>query len=323
MNTPPEITIQYTLCPLGCIQDDKTILTGRDLIHNLPGDFNIVQCRSCGLIRTNPRPTPETIDFYYPDDYGPYLGTRVQQESLEDLKWTFKFKSHLKKILRKIFNSNSTLVPQLPPGRMLEIGCASGTFMHQMAKKGWQVSGIEFSSKAAQATAALGYPVYVGPLETAPEFNESFDLIVGWMALEHLHSPVAGLQKLRNWAKPNTWLVLSMPNAGSLEFRLFKKRWYALQLPNHLYHYTPNTISRILNHSGWKPEKIFHHKTLINLLVSTGYLLCDKGHTHIGKKLINSPEKSGIWNCILYPLAWILSYFGQTGRMTIWARVSE
>src|SRR3546814_19345766 len=59
------------------------------------------------------------------------------------------------------------------------------------------------------------------------------DLIVGWMVLEHLHQPLAVLRKLRRWIQPDGWLVLSVPDAGSLEFRVFGDRWYALQLPTH------------------------------------------------------------------------------------------
>jgi hypothetical protein len=66
-------------CPLGCSVSDETVLTGRDLLHDLPGEYTVVKCNSCGLMRTNPRPTPEAIGTYYPDDYGPYLGTQIRQ----------------------------------------------------------------------------------------------------------------------------------------------------------------------------------------------------------------------------------------------------
>jgi 2-polyprenyl-3-methyl-5-hydroxy-6-metoxy-1,4-benzoquinol methylase len=206
---------------------------------------------------------------------------------------------------------------------MLEIGCASGAFLHQMAGQGWQVEGIEFSEKAAQAAAQLGYRVHAGPLETAPQPHEPFDLIVGWMVLEHLYDPIGGLQKLRKWAKPDTWLVLSVPNAGALEFRLFKDKWYALQLPTHFNHFTPETLENVLSASGWKLEKVHHQRVLSNLIASAGYVLRDKGYAKLGEKFINFPERAGKWHYVLYPLAWLLSVFGQTGRMTIWARVKS
>jgi SAM-dependent methyltransferase len=206
---------------------------------------------------------------------------------------------------------------------MLEIGCASGAFLHHMACQGWKVQGIEYSEKVAQAAAKLGYPVHSGPLETAPQPDQPFDLIVGWMVLEHLHEPVAGLKKLREWAKPGAWLVLSVPNAGSAEFRLFKDKWYALQLPTHLYHFTPRTLEKVLSASGWHLEDVRHQRVLGNLFASVGYVLRSKGFMQIGQKLINFPESAGWWNHVLYPIAWLLSVFGQTGRMVVWARVKS
>lgn len=317
--TPTEIVLEDVECPLGCSKNDAAVLAGRDLLYDLPGEFTVVKCRTCGLMRTNPRPTQETIGFYYPDDYRPYHGTRVQHAKPIPSSWIKKL---LRPIVRRVFNSNATALPALAPSRMLEIGCASGAFLHQMAAQGWQVQGIEFSEKAAQASAQLGYHVHVGPLETAPPPDEPIDLIVGWQVLEHLHDPIGGLQKLRKWVRPGTWLVLSVPNTGSIEFSIFKDRWYGLHLPNHLYHFSPETLKHVLQASGWTLEKVFHQRVLTQLIASSGYVLRDNGYRKVGKNFIDFPSRPGRWMYVLYPLAWLLSLFGQTGRMTIWARAS-
>ena len=318
MNIPKEVILEDIDCPIGCSKTDDVVLTGQDLLHNLPGLFTVVKCSSCGLMRTNPRPSPETMGFYYPDNYGPYVGTKVQHARPKSASW---LKRLLRPTFRYIFNSNMMTLPAMAPGRMLEIGCASGAFLHHMAGEGWRVQGIEFSEKAAQTAAGLGYRVHAGPLETAPQPEEAFDLIVGWMVLEHLHDPIACLRKLHGWAKPGAWLVLSVPNAGSFEFSIFKDKWYALQLPTHLHHFTPQTLENILQITGWKLEKVHHQRVLGNLIASTGYVLRDRGYVKVGQKFIDFPEHAGKWNYALYPLAWLLSVFGQTGRMTVWARV--
>jgi 2-polyprenyl-3-methyl-5-hydroxy-6-metoxy-1,4-benzoquinol methylase len=318
MSTHKNVMLEVVACPLGCSRNDEDVLIGHDLLHDLPGEFTVVKCNTCGLMRTNPRPTPATIGFYYPDDYGPYVGTRVHHARP---KPSIVIKELFKPLFRLIFNFNVTALPTMAPGRMLEIGCASGAFLHHMAGQGWQVQGIEFSEKAAQAAAQLGYRIHAGPLETAPQPDEPVDLIVGWMVLEHLHDPVGGLQKLREWAKPGAWLALSVPNAGSLEFRLFKDKWYALQLPTHFHHFTPATLEKVLSASGWKLEKVHHQRVLSNLIASTGYVLRDKGYAKLGQKLIDFPERGRWMVYALYPLAWLFSVLGQTGRMTVWARV--
>ena len=312
---PDEITLEYTKCPLGCELNDELVVKGKDLLHNLPGIFSVVRCTSCGLMRTNPRPSQETIGFYYPDNYGPYLGTEIKKNFSPDVKLSL-----IKKIIKKLIDFKTKPLPYLSPRRMLEVGCGAGAFLHKMAAKGWEVSGIELSKKAAEAASNHGYNIYKGALETAPAPSQPCDLIVGWMVLEHLHDPIQGLKKLFHWARPGGYLVLSVPNAGALEFNLFKKRWYALQLPNHLYHFTPKTLRKTINASGWQAERIIHQRVLSNFVASTGYLLQDKGYANMAKALINFPVSSGIMQYAIYPLAFLLSLMGQTGRMTIWAR---
>ncbi len=320
MNFSNTAVLEEVPCPLGCSVGDEFVLAGSDLLHALPGKFNVVKCRGCGLLRTNPRPAPESMGPYYPDSYGPYLGTQVRSAGLKSAS---ALKELLKQLARHVFHFNTEPLPPIATGHLLEIGCASGAFMHGMASQGWRVQGIEFSAEAAGAASALGYQVHAGALETAPNPDEPFDLVVGWMVLEHLHDPLLGLKKLRQWAKADAYLVLSVPNAASLEFCFFKDRWYALQLPTHLYHFTPKSIGKVLDAGGWTIEKICHQRVLGNAIASTGYVLFDKGMKGLGQKLIDFPQNAGRWNYALYPLAWLLSLFGQTGRMTIWAKAKQ
>lgn len=311
----PPVILEDVACPLGCEPDDEIVLTGRDLLHDIPGEFKVVRCRHCGQMRTNPRPTADTIGFYYPDDYGPYISSQVTNTARAG-----GVKGALKALVHAVLNFNGEKIPPLAPGRLLEVGCASGSFLQRMAAQGWKVQGIEFSAKAAQDAAALGHQVHVGSLETAPTPPEPVDLIVAWMVLEHLHDPVAGLRKLRACAKPDAWLALSVPNAGSLEFRVFRDKWYALQLPTHLSHYTPKTLGQVLEAGGWSIERVFHQRGLGNVIASTGYVMRNRGFAKLGRWLIDFAERGGRWNYVLFPLAWAMSLFGQTGRMTIWAR---
>lgn len=317
MHKNAHVLLEDMSCCLGCQKSDEFLFSAHDLFYGMPGDYNVVKCRSCGLIRTNPRPSPESMGLYYPDNYGPYLGTMVNQDLQ---KKRFGIKHFFKPFVNKIFNFNSTVLPKLRPGLMLEIGCASGSFLNYMAGMGWRVQGIEFSEKAAKVAENLGYKVHAGSLENAPKPKELFDLIVGWMVLEHLHDPVGSLKKLRDWAQPDAWLVFSVPNADSLEFNLFKDKGFALQLPTHLHHFTPESLEKVLEISGWQVCKIYHQRTLSNIIGSIGFLLRDKGHPKLGNRLIKLPSQGGFVVYLLYPLAYLLSLFGQTGRMTVWAK---
>lgn len=311
------VTLEHVPCPLNCQSGDVHVLTGRDLLHDLPGQFDVVRCQGCGLMRTSPRPTAESIGAYYPADYGPYKGTRV--DSLhQDVT---SIKARLVAVAKKMFDTKAHALPVIPVGRMLEIGCASGSFLHEMAAKGWQVEGIEFSPEAAAAARALGHKVDTGAVESIEKPAATYDLIVGWMVLEHLHEPTASLLKLRGWAKPGAWLAVSVPDAGALEFAVFRHRWYALQLPTHLFHFDRDSIERVLDQSGWKLVSIHRHRSIANLVASVGYWIRDHVSRRLGENLIRYPERAGRVGALLAFLpALLLGGLGQTGRMTIWAR---
>ncbi len=321
---PAEVVLETVPCPFGCAGGDETVLVGHDRLHGLPGAFQVVKCRACGLLRTNPRPTRKTIGFYYPEDYGPHLRTvetAAATPPRERPRWKrLGLRAH-RYLFYEAFRFNHERFPPLPPGRMLEVGCATGAFLHAMAERGWEVEGLESSERAAREARSHGHIVYLGTLEEAPDPTRLYDLVVGWMVLEHLHNPLLGLEKLRRWVRPGGWLALSVPNAGSLEFRWFREAWYALSLPTHLYHFTPRTLTRLLSECGWRAERIFHQRLMSNLLASMGYVLEDRGYRNfITRALVTSPVREGRLHYRLYPLAWMLSLFGQTGRMTVWAR---
>lgn len=291
----------------------------RDRLHALPGEFTVVRCATCGLMRTNPRPTRDSIGLYYPDDYGPYRSTQIKSGAARPRPPLWK--RLLQPLYQRALRFNTNILPQLEGGRMLEVGCASGGFMAQMAAQGWQVEGIEFSDKAAARAREAGFKVYSGTLESAPEPDAQYDLVVGWMVIEHLHDPVASLAKLASWTRPGGWLAVSVPNAGSLEFRLFKQAGYALQVPSHLYHFTPETLGLVLERAGWQVNRIFDQRLLSNLFGSVGYVLEDLGAPkRLVRALKRYPGHAGWGHAVLYPFAWVMAALGQTGRMTVWAR---
>lgn len=307
---PKQVVLENRACPFGCARRDEVVVIGKDRIYGVAGEFQVVRCCTCGLLRTNPRPTIDTIGYYYPDNYHPHISTLASQNDIP--AW--------KQWISRMLPLNVENIPPVRPGYMVELGCASGSFLHLMANKGWQVEGIEPSRIAATAAQTLGYPIHIGPVETAPDPQQQCDLVIGWMVLEHLHEPRLVLEKLRRWTRPGGWLVLSVPNAASLEFRVFRDAWFALQLPTHLYHFTPETIRHLLTICGWRVEKIFHQRMLGNLFSSIGYKLREKGsETALVDWLIGYPE-NGPMQYVFFPLAWLLSMSGQTGRMTIWAQ---
>ena len=70
--------------------------------------------------------------------------------------------------------------------------------------------------------------------------------------LEHLHDPREALSKAYQLLKRGGLLVVAVPNFDSLQARIFRQRWYHLDAPRHLYHFTPHTLKMLLHEVGFK-----------------------------------------------------------------------
>ncbi len=292
-------------CPLGCAAGDVPVLRGRDRLLGLPGEFAVVRCAGCGLMRTDPRPTQAAMAAYYPESYHPYADTQVAKGEERRAKgWR---------------ESLNRALPPLGPGRLLEVGCGSGVFLAEMARSGWRVEGIEPSRAAGQAARAAGFAVHVGALETAPEPMGPFDLIAGWMVLEHLHQPVAALARLARSAAPGGWLAVSVPDAGSWELAAFGAAWYGLDLPRHLYHYTPAALGRLLAAGGWRVERVMWQRDPKNLLHSTCYVCRDRGWERAAAWLAEAAVNRRVPH-LRAALGQLLGRLHASGRITVWAR---
>lgn len=301
-------------CPMGCQPDDEPVLQAIDQLHGLPGRFSVVRCRSCQLMRTSPRPTLESIGRYYPDPYGPYHAAPSTDPGSD--RWTARLARRLR------LDGTRMLVPPIRPGRALEIGCATGALLRKVRARGWQVQGIEPSADAAAVARQAGLDVHVGPVETAPTPQGKYDLVLASHTLEHLHRPREVFERLHEWTNPEGWLSCAVPDASSFVFRHFKDHWYDLDVPRHLYHYTPETLTKLLATTGWQVERVMGQPTLNSFAGSYGYRFRDRrgSDSWLAKRFLNFPESGSLFKTLLEPLSWILTGMKQTGRMVVWAR---
>ncbi len=70
------------------------------------------------------------------------------------------------------------------------------------------------------------------------------------MVLEHVHWPHRLIAAAVEALSPGGLLAISVPNIASWGYRLFGKDWWPLELPRHLLHFTPDTLSCLLEAHG-------------------------------------------------------------------------
>ena len=138
------------------------------------------------------------------------------------------------------------------PGRVLDVGCGRGLLLKVFRNRGWEVAGTELSDQAASyAREVLHLPVQTGNLEQLNLPANQFDAVVMWHVLEHLPEPRATLAVVNRVLKPGGVFIASVPNFGGWEARFSRDKWFHLDVPRHLTHFTNESLRHLLRDTGF------------------------------------------------------------------------
>ena len=132
-------------------------------------------------------------------------------------------------------------------GSVLDIGQGTGEFLHHMQGKGWTVKGIEPNAEARQFAKEKYHLDVEDESEMANLSEHSFDLITMWHVLEHVPDLSGRMEQLKKLVKKDGYIIIAVPNLDSPDSRKYKEKWAALDVPRHLYHFTKETMTKLLN----------------------------------------------------------------------------
>tara|TARA_Y100000294_G_C8570697_1_gene342597 strand:+ start:2316 stop:3137 length:822 start_codon:yes stop_codon:yes gene_type:complete len=177
-------------------------------------------------------PVPDCLDSYYPSSYRGY-GPVVLA------------------VLRALYRLRVRgWVSDRSPGRVLEVGCGPGLMLEALQEKGWSVVGVERNEDAcSDARQRLGAEVVAGGIENVDK-TEGFDLIVLFNVLEHVADPMYLLKECAARLNRRGALVVSVPNLRSWQASFGGPVWLHLDVPRHLVHFTPDSLSDALQSVG-------------------------------------------------------------------------
>ncbi|MEX2263020.1 MAG: class I SAM-dependent methyltransferase [Bryobacteraceae bacterium] len=162
------------------------------------------------------------------------------------------------------YSSHTLLLRSLPEkgeGRpVLDIGCADGYLGAILARRGYQVIGIEAPGRAG---ARNGMRIVEADLESGlpPLPLERFAYVICADVLEHLRSPASLLRQIRERLEPGGRLVASLPNSGHAYFRwtVLRGEFPALDRGlfdrTHLHFYTWRGWNDLLTSAGFAIER--------------------------------------------------------------------
>ena len=327
-----EYELEQVKCPVcDCGKYNIYMSAVEELYNKTREKFDIVKCHDCGFVFTNPRPTKETISVFYPDSAGYYQPVDAILKYNRSFKETlirtvlahfynYNIKTAIPKsaayILNKILNRKIKLahIPNfVNDGSLLDIGCSSGLYLSRMAVYGWNVHGIELNKNASEhAKNKLGLKnIFNGSLEDYKGFDNFFDVVHMGMVLEHLHDPDKCLRLVYNLLKKNGQLIVSVPDISGFEARVYGKYAYMLHVPQHLCHFTPETVRKLMTNAGFTIKRIIHHNFDRDMVASAQYL----EKKWLGKILSNICIRT----FLVKPFVFGLGALGKTSRMSIYA----
>ena len=216
-------------------------------------EFQIQECLNCGLLFTEPRPPKDKIgDYYKSEEY--YSHQENKKGFIPKLYESIKA-INLKNKYKIATNGKSA-------GKLLDIGCGVGDFIHTAEEQGWQCTGVE-PSQDAKAIAKKRIKAEILSSEDLEQIpNETFDVITMWHVLEHVDDLKWQMAQLQRLIKKGGRIVIALPNYKSYDATFYKEKWAAYDVPRHLNHFNKDTLVKIF-------------KTNYLNLVKTDKLKCD------------------------------------------------
>jgi SAM-dependent methyltransferase len=308
--------MKYVSCNY-CQSDDTHFVThGPDLFLNLPGDFVLVRCNTCGLIYQNPQLTRRELEPHYPELYEPYKKNPDDESSLVR---RFDIQYGINRRCRQLINYHPH------PGKILDIGCATGLFLKTISDFGWQATGIEPSDYASEyARKTFNLDVKTGVLEDFCIPTDEFDVVTMWDVLEHVPDPRMTLTEVARVLKPGGLLALSLPNPTCPEAQIFGDSWIGWDRPRHLYLFTPKVLQRYLSDAGFGTMSLesLGGRLGLTLLSFEMYLkakgVSEKKGRQIRDLLNNWPFRIGSW-----PIYKLGELTNRTTVMNVFVRLSN
>lgn len=244
-------TIHYTNCPACNSANIYSVFKVKD--QTVSGEwFGIDECKDCGLRFTQEVPDENSIGRYYQSE--DYISHTETSKGLINRIYLMVRKRTLKK-KRKLVLS----ITNLQSGKILDLGSGTGAFLNEMAKNGWDATGLE-PSEDARKFAKRTYNINLrnnDELFSLPA--NSFDAITLWHVLEHIHQLHRTMQQLKNLLKENGKLIIAVPNYTSLDQKIYQENWAAYDVPRHLYHFSPQSMNILATKNGMK---IIEHKPM-------------------------------------------------------------
>lgn len=201
------------------------------LAHNKT--FQVMRCESC--THAFCAPIPSDIARHYQDV--------VDEEYLR----------HANSRRMSAMGLLSVLKRYRSPGRLLDVGCATGDFLLAAREQGHSVEGIELSHWSSRIARERGLSIHSEYLDAfAPKHRREYDFVTLWGVIEHFAHPRREIQNIVSLLRPGGILALWTGDVNSVTSRLLGRKWWYWQ-GQHIQYFTHRSLTRLATDGGLEP----------------------------------------------------------------------
>jgi 2-polyprenyl-3-methyl-5-hydroxy-6-metoxy-1,4-benzoquinol methylase len=227
--------------------------------------FPVVKCQECGLVYADEHFRQEDLNLFYFGDY--YKRAYVCHPSEID-----------RKISRDYVKAFDRVDRYLGGGRILDFGCARGTFLDELRHRGyeerWEIHGVDINPEEVQMGVERGLPIRCQTLEDACFKEGEFDAVTAFSVMEHLQEPAPILKEFARILRQGGLLLTIVPSgeclildiavmATKLLGNLVRPITDNVFHEEHLYYFTRESIAQALEGAGFEPLDFFYYPSYL------------------------------------------------------------
>lgn len=278
---------------------------------------SLLNCGDCGLVFAKNGNNFDPAE-HYKDFYQNEIAARFPSP-VEYLIRVFRFFRAFKTF---------TLYPKAKS--ILDIGSGRGFMLYYLKKyfgytraEGTQISNnaVEFSRNK------LGLTIYDKDFLEIASKNMHFDIVSLWHVLEHVADPESYIEKAWKTLNNNGKLIIEVPNFNSWTRKLAGPYWLGLDLKNHFYFFTPQSLTLLLEKYRFKINTIHTYSLEYSTFISVQSIISriTKTDQQIYESLQGKPTDIRIIYhillfCIITPICFIINlllFFSKKGEVLL------
>lgn len=227
---------------------ESCLLCGSPRYHVIKKEANgrtIGLCASCHFVQVHPHVVQRDYEAVHFDDWehdNPYIS---------------QIEAH-KQYFRRLL---TYLRPHMhgAPTRLLDIGCALGALVMVADEQGIAAEGIDIAKTAVSYAKKHHLPVSHDTCVTwfrKKHYKNHYDVITALEVIEHEENPLRMVEIIHTMLRPGGVATLTTPNFNTLFRALMGNNWVGYQHHEHLWFFTPETITKLLHRTGFSDIRI-------------------------------------------------------------------